>query len=51
MCLEDHDELLRELVATYERFEALLMRNRITTALMEARPAEFARPREHSRPA
>jgi hypothetical protein len=53
--LEDHDELRHELVAPYmlepprdfsfERLVALLERNRITAALMEACPAKFARVR------
>ncbi|MBL8535924.1 MAG: hypothetical protein JNM59_00815 [Hyphomonadaceae bacterium] len=51
--LEDHDELRQELVAPYmlapprefrvEPLVALLRRNRITNALMEACPAKFAR--------
>lgn len=51
--LEDHDELRQDLVAPYmlappkdfsfERLVALLKRNRITAALMEACPPQFAR--------
>lgn len=51
--LEDHDELRRELVTPYmlapprkfafDRLVALLKRNRITAALMDACPAKFAR--------
>ncbi len=51
--IEDHDELRQELVLRYmleppqdfsfERLVALLNRNRITAALMEACPAKFAR--------
>ncbi|HEX4196816.1 MAG TPA: hypothetical protein VHZ26_05195 [Caulobacteraceae bacterium] len=53
--LEDHDELRHELVAPYmleppkdfsfERLVALLERNRITAALMQACPPKFARVR------
>lgn len=51
--LEDHDELRHELVIPYmlkppqdfafDKLVALLKRNRITSALMEACPAKFAR--------